>query len=97
MAEKKCPKCGHEFQDWVTVCLDCGTPLVEKLPIPKPIQKSFPGALWLLPIFFGISGGIIAALIADMKYQASWWELLVLGIIISGVALLLYFALLFAF
>ena len=97
MAEKECPKCGHEFQDWVTVCLDCGTPLVEKPPIPKPIRKNFPGTLWLLPIFFGIVGGLIAALIADLKYQASWWELLVLGIIISGVALLLYFALLFAF
>ncbi len=94
MAEKKCPECGHEFPDWRKVCPDCRTPLVKKSSIP---QKSFPGTLWLLPIFFGIVGGVIAALIADMKYQASWRELLVLGIIISGVALLLYFALLFAF
>ena len=27
--EMKCPKCGHEFQDWVKVCMDCGTVLVE--------------------------------------------------------------------
>ncbi len=33
-AEMKCPKCGIEFQDWVKVCTDCGTPLVEKQLIP---------------------------------------------------------------
>ena len=92
MADMKCPKCGHEFQDWVKVCPDCGTALVEKPPIPKPIQKSFPGALWLLPIFFGIIGGIIAALIADMKYQASWWELFVVGIFMSvlGIVIIIF-------
>jgi len=92
MAEMKCPKCGQEYQDWVKVCPDCGTPLVEKLPIPKPIRKSFPGTLWLLPIFFGFIGGIIAALIADIKYQASWWELLVAGILINVLILFLVFS-----
>lgn len=42
-------------------------------------KKKFPGALWLLPILLGIPGGIIASLIASLKYQASWWELLAVG------------------
>lgn len=87
MAEMKCPKCGQEYQDWVKVCVDCGTALVEKPPTQKASQKSFPGTLWLLPIFFGVIGGIIASLIANMKYKASWWELLVAGILISIVTL----------
>jgi hypothetical protein len=29
--EMICPNCGHEFQDWVKVCIDCGAVLVEKL------------------------------------------------------------------
>jgi hypothetical protein len=33
-----CPKCKGEFQDWVKTCLDCGVPLVDKLP-PDPEKK----------------------------------------------------------
>jgi len=49
----------------------------------KPTRKRFPGVLWLLPLFLGVVGGIIAALISALKYQASWWELLVVGIIMT--------------
>lgn len=94
MGEMKCPKCGSEFQEGVKVCLDCGTTLVEKPPVPKPTEKSCPGTLWLLPIFFGFIGGTIAALIADMKYHASWWEFFVAGILMSGVAYFLIFGML---
>jgi hypothetical protein len=31
-----CPQCRGEFQDWVKTCLDCGVPLVDKLPPPEP-------------------------------------------------------------
>jgi len=40
-----CPKCREEFQDWVTMCLDCGVPLVDilpDLPAPKPEPKPEP-------------------------------------------------------
>lgn len=49
----------------------------------KPTRKRYPGVLWLLPLFLGVVGGIIAALISALKYQASWWELLVVGIIMT--------------
>ena len=73
-----CPQCGDGFQDWGKNCPKCGVALIE-----KPSKNKFPGALWLLPIFFGVIGGIIAALIASIKYNASWWELLVGGICIT--------------
>jgi len=52
-------------------------------------KHSFPGVLWLLPIFFGPFGGIIAALVSSMKYNASWWELLVVGLFMPVVYLAL--------
>jgi len=48
-------------------------------------KPRFPMVLWLLPIFFGLFGGIVAALIANLKYQASWIELFIVGIVISFV------------
>ena len=47
------------------------------------MKRSFPGVLWLLPICFGLFGGIVAGLIASLKYQASWWELAVAGFAVS--------------
>ena len=40
-----CPKCREEFQDWVTMCPDCGVSLVDILPeppVPKPEPKEEP-------------------------------------------------------
>lgn len=40
-----CPKCREEFQDWVTMCPDCGVSLVDilpKPPAPKPEPKPEP-------------------------------------------------------
>ena len=47
------------------------------------MKTKYPGTLWLLPLLLGIFGGIAAALIADIKYHASWWELFVVGLIMS--------------
>jgi hypothetical protein len=33
-----CPKCRDEFQDWVKICPDCNTPLVDKLPKIEKIK-----------------------------------------------------------
>ena len=50
--------------------------------IPSKTQsEGFPNSLYLLPIFFGILGGIIGALIAAQKYRAKWWHLIFLGIL----------------
>ena len=57
----------------------------------KQVTKNkFPGVLWLLPIFLGLLGGIIAAMISSMKYQASWWELFTVGFVITVGSVLLY-------
>ena len=56
--------------------------------------NKFPGVLWLLPIHFGIVGGVIAALIAVTVYESSWWELYLAGMLISvlyAVLIVLYF------
>ena len=47
------------------------------------MKNRFPGILWLLPICFGVIGGTVAAFISSMKYQASWWELFVAGLLVS--------------
>jgi hypothetical protein len=59
---------------------------------PRARRRNFPGTLWLLPIFFGILGGIVAALIASLKYESSWWELVFAGIAMTVVAVLIYMA-----
>lgn len=38
-----CPKCNDEFEDWVQVCPDCRTALVDKLP-KQPPSKPRPKA-----------------------------------------------------
>lgn len=55
------------------------------------MKRRFPGVLWLLPICFGLFGGVVAGLIASMKYQASWWELVVAGFIINLAVYVLIF------
>ena len=57
---------------------------------PRATKNRFPGVLWLLPIFFGLLGGIVAAMISSMKYQASWWELATVGGIITVLQILAY-------
>ena len=53
-------------------------------------RYGFPGVLWLLPIFFGVLGGIIAGMISSMKYNASWLELFLVGLILTVMALLFW-------
>lgn len=52
--------------------------------VSETASSRFPNALYLLPIFFGIFGGIVAALIAAQKYKVKWWQLIVLGLLSSA-------------
>jgi len=47
------------------------------------MKKRFPCVLWALPICFGLLGGVVAGCISSMKYQGSWWELVVVGFMIN--------------
>ena len=52
-----CPKCKSEYREGFTVCADCGSPLVEKLPDPNAFD----------PVFFfkaGEDAGELTALLA---------------------------------
>lgn len=49
----------------------------------KVFRNRYPGVLWLLPVFFGLIGGIIAAMFASIKYQAEWWDLFLIGLLFS--------------
>jgi len=60
------------------------------------MKGKFPGVLWLLPICFGLFGGVIAGLVASIKYQASWWELVVGGLLVTVVCYVILFAMPFA-
>lgn len=85
---KYCPSCGVKLLEGATFCHGCGKPLTSAT---KPISKGFPGALWLLPIFLGIIGGIIASIIAGTVYHAKWWPLLVGGIMLTIIWYIVYF------
>jgi hypothetical protein len=37
-----CPKCRSEYQDWVKVCIDCGTELTDKPLDPPPVPLAVP-------------------------------------------------------
>ena len=54
------------------------------------MEKRMSGVWWILPLFFGLMGGIISALVAGAR-GASWWPYLAGGIIVSFLWLLLYF------
>jgi uncharacterized membrane protein YeaQ/YmgE (transglycosylase-associated protein family) len=58
----------------------------------KPQSKGFPKSLYLLPVCFGIIGGIIGALIAARVYKTKWWQIILVGIITSVIAYVIYAA-----
>lgn len=45
-------------------------------------KEPAPGSLFLLPIFFGLFGGIVAAIIADLR-GASWVGLFFIGLVVQ--------------
>ena len=58
--------------------------------VSETASSRFPNSLYLLPIFFGIIGGIIGALIAAKAYKTKWWPMLIVGIASSAVSWLIY-------
>jgi len=58
----------------------------------KPQSKGFPKSLYLLPVFFGVIGGIIGALIVARVYKTKWWQMILVGIITSVIAYVIYAA-----
>ena len=75
-----CSSCGKEVAGG-DFCSHCGAALAKDAK--HETSGAFPSVLWLLPVFFGLLGGVIAALIANEKYGASWSELVIGGAVVS--------------
>ncbi len=61
-------------------------------PIPEPRTQAVSGWLWLLPLVFGLIGGIIAWAIARDKNPTTARTMLVVGIVIWIVSACLFFS-----
>jgi hypothetical protein len=72
----------------MVAALSTNRPQTPVIPIPQ--KKGLPGSMYILPVFFGIIGGIIGALIAAKAYKTKWWPMLVVGLASSIVSWLIY-------
>jgi hypothetical protein len=48
-------------------------------------RERCPGVLWLLPIFMGFFGGIVASVIAGCAFRSRWWDLFIIGFLVQVV------------
>lgn len=85
MGDKFCWGCGKPTSPHQEVCLECGVLLKQK----KTEEVS--GVWWLLPIFMGWLGGLIAWLVNKDKDPQKSRKMLITGIAITAGILVLYF------
>ena len=57
---------------------------------PTGQRKSLPGWSFLFPIFFGLLGGIISAIVFRKRYRS--YQLVILGLIMQFIISYLYFS-----
>ena len=55
-----CPQCRYEFKVGISVCPDCGVPLLMELPSPAPAYALSPGRLDVKHILSTIDPAILA-------------------------------------
>jgi hypothetical protein len=92
MAEEKktkfCVNCGAEIDARAKICPKCG---VEQPITPQKISKLW----WLVPLFLGILGGIIAWLVNKERNPKAAKKLLIFGIVWAIFWIIIYILLLF--
>jgi len=81
-----CPRCGKQIADTATFCPNCGAPISAGSATPSYAAASTPlqpvsGAWYLVPLFFGIIGGIIAWAVNKDKDPKRARNLLIFGIV----------------
>src|SRR5207247_6966406 len=87
-----CQSCGREIAEPATVCPNCGAPVRGIAPPGasswKPVEH-VSGAWYLLPLFFGIIGGIIAWAVNRDKDPGRARNLLIFGVLWTVIPTLL--------
>lgn len=80
-----CQRCGKQIPDTSTFCPNCGAPVSGMAApgyaaAPKPVEP-VSGAWYLVPLFFGIIGGIIAWAVNKDRDPKRARNLLIFGIV----------------
>ena len=95
-ASSFCANCGTRFTPGIAFCSGCGTPVPVAYPAAPyytqpafepaavaPLYKKVSGAWWLLPIFLGVLGGLIAFLAVIKRKPGMAIAMLILGIVLT--------------
>lgn len=90
-SQTTCPSCGRENPAGSAFCESCGAklaaPLTSAAPAGQTAVRQTPGktsgAWWLMPIFLGWLGGLVAWLIVRESDKSKAKRLLWLGIILT--------------
>lgn len=88
LGQNFCWQCGKPTSHHQEVCLECGVLLKRK----PPARGEVSGAWWLMPIFMGWFGGLIAWLVNREKDPEKARNMLIAGIVISVIYFLLIVA-----
>lgn len=88
LGQNYCWYCGKSTSPHQEICLECGVLLKRK---PPPSGK-VSGAWWLMPIFMGWLGGLIAWLVNREKDPEKARSMLITGIVLSVINFLLLIA-----
>lgn len=85
LAHKYCWYCGKPTSPHQEVCLECGV-----LQKRKSSSEEVSGAWWLMPVFFGWLGGVVAWVVNKDRDPEKARSMLGTGIILSVVGILAY-------
>ena len=86
-----CKHCGNELpsQD-ADICTHCGK-LIREIPSPSGTITKRPSSAWyLLPIFFGIIGGLIMFFVIKDEDRKMAKKGFIIGIILSAIGIIFY-------
>jgi predicted RNA-binding Zn-ribbon protein involved in translation (DUF1610 family) len=88
-----CPNCGSELPPASAFCINCGKPIPAPTVQPaKPPAEKVSGWWYLVPLLFGIIGGIIAWAATKSRDPANARKMLIFGVVWSVLLLLLVIA-----
>jgi uncharacterized membrane protein YvbJ len=91
-----CSKCGNEETSSKNFCSKCGIGLTVSSQVTSSSHQTRKSRWWyLVPIFFGILGGIVAYLLLQDDDKELAKKCLVLGIVVTCIMIAIYFLVFF--